>query len=438
MPKQNQAVEAKSDKRSWPKVKPTVVEEWTDDLAGLAKLPGGPIAAIGDGSIQAQAALLGDKRLQSVQRRTLAAQIGRAQGNRHLQRVIASVKGEAKTAPYPSHTSKPLTGSAGDTVMEKSARSARPAVVRKADAAEAIGEAVLEEGLGSSGPPTMAVGEPPPSDGRTSAVGGEFIEAQATRFGDEQPPSAQRRAPAAQIGRVGGNQYLQRVMVRMRGDEQAADANTVRDDGMIIQREARFLPPQREHTRPVRILFRQVPRPTQEDQVGTLIGQIEGDLGRLSSFVRDQILIGIRRDLQESLRTFLARTTATGDTLPDFEISLLWAEDRLSVREARLGRAAGESVAAAAAEQAGAAAPPEEQEAAPEVPAEAEPGPGAETGGEVTVPEERPSGPAMGLPVSPEALQGPPEQAPRGETIPPGMRRSHRMRRPQRRKRRGE
>lgn len=92
MAKQNQAAEAKSDKKSWAKVKPIVIEELTDDLAYLAQLPGGPIIAAGDGTIQAQAARLGDVRLQSAQRHALAAQIGRVQGNRHLQRVVASLK----------------------------------------------------------------------------------------------------------------------------------------------------------------------------------------------------------------------------------------------------------------------------------------------------------------------------------------------------------
>ena len=81
MAKQNQAAETKSDKKSRAKVKPIVIEELTDDLAGLAQLPGGPIAAAGDGTIQAQAGRLGDPRLQTAQRQALAAQIGRVQGN---------------------------------------------------------------------------------------------------------------------------------------------------------------------------------------------------------------------------------------------------------------------------------------------------------------------------------------------------------------------
>jgi hypothetical protein len=92
MAKQNQAAEAKSDKKNRPKVKPPVVEELTDELAGLAQLPGGPMAAAGDGTIEGQAARLRDSRLQTAQRQAMAAQIGRVQGNKHLQRVVASLK----------------------------------------------------------------------------------------------------------------------------------------------------------------------------------------------------------------------------------------------------------------------------------------------------------------------------------------------------------
>ena len=45
------------------------------------ELRGGPIAAAGDGTIQAQGGRLGDPRLQTAQRQALAAQIGRVQGN---------------------------------------------------------------------------------------------------------------------------------------------------------------------------------------------------------------------------------------------------------------------------------------------------------------------------------------------------------------------
>ncbi|MEW5958058.1 MAG: hypothetical protein AB1801_10065 [Chloroflexota bacterium] len=96
MPKQNRAAETKSDQKSRPKLKPSLVEELTDDVAGLAQLPGSPVAAVGDGTIQTQAAWLGNPRLQNTQRQAMAAQIGRVQGNGQLQRVVASMKGEGE------------------------------------------------------------------------------------------------------------------------------------------------------------------------------------------------------------------------------------------------------------------------------------------------------------------------------------------------------
>ncbi len=111
MAKQNQAAETKSDKKSQPRVESTVVEELTDDVADLARLPGGPIAAAGDGTIQAQAARLDDRRLQGAQRRALAARIGRAQGNRHLQRVVTALKPDEQEEPGSlSGTLEPIEG----------------------------------------------------------------------------------------------------------------------------------------------------------------------------------------------------------------------------------------------------------------------------------------------------------------------------------------
>ncbi len=92
MTKQNQAAETKSDKKRRPKVEPPVVEEQTGDVASLAQLLGGPMAAAGDGTMEGQVARLGDLRLQTAQRQAMATQIGRVQGNRHLQRVVASLK----------------------------------------------------------------------------------------------------------------------------------------------------------------------------------------------------------------------------------------------------------------------------------------------------------------------------------------------------------
>jgi peptidoglycan hydrolase-like protein with peptidoglycan-binding domain len=104
MSKQNRAAKAQLDKKVWPRFKQTVVEAWADDPAGLAQQPGGLIATAAVGTLQAQAARLGDARLQTVQRQTLAAQIGRVQGNQHLQKVVACLKRDERGAdPKPAH-----------------------------------------------------------------------------------------------------------------------------------------------------------------------------------------------------------------------------------------------------------------------------------------------------------------------------------------------
>lgn len=120
MATQSQTTEAKSGVRSKPKVKPAVVvEQLPDELAGLALVAGGPVAAGGADTIDAQAALLGDRRFQTAQRQALAAQIGRVQGNRHLQRVVASIQGRGKAAPYRLSASRASTGSVGGALMNR-------------------------------------------------------------------------------------------------------------------------------------------------------------------------------------------------------------------------------------------------------------------------------------------------------------------------------
>jgi hypothetical protein len=89
----------------------SMAAELADGQTGLAapsELPGGPIVAARDGTIPAQAARLGDPRLQTVQRQALAAQIGRVQGNRHLQRVVVSLKQDGNVAnPMFAHQRAP-------------------------------------------------------------------------------------------------------------------------------------------------------------------------------------------------------------------------------------------------------------------------------------------------------------------------------------------
>ncbi len=79
---------------------PAVVAEPAGNLAALFELPTGPVAAAGNSSIEAQADWLQAGRLQAAQRRALATQIGRVQGNQHLQRVIAPLKRDERTGQY--------------------------------------------------------------------------------------------------------------------------------------------------------------------------------------------------------------------------------------------------------------------------------------------------------------------------------------------------
>ena len=88
MTKQTQITETQSDKNKRPTGEPTL-PELGHDLADVNLVVGNLVAA-GDGS--AQIARLNDGRWLTAQRQALASQIGRVQGNRHLQRVMAPLK----------------------------------------------------------------------------------------------------------------------------------------------------------------------------------------------------------------------------------------------------------------------------------------------------------------------------------------------------------
>lgn len=78
-------------------------------------------AAYGD-SFYIQAARLDDPRLHTEQRQALATQIGRVQGNRHLQRVIASLPGDRAQGMQPEW--------AGNIPLKTSSTTAVPAIQR--------------------------------------------------------------------------------------------------------------------------------------------------------------------------------------------------------------------------------------------------------------------------------------------------------------------
>jgi outer membrane protein OmpA-like peptidoglycan-associated protein len=88
MSKQSQAIEAKA-KQNKQKSEPASIQERQGESMMVIDFPNGPIGAADQPFLQAQAERLGDARLQIAQRQALATQIGRVQGNRHIQRVMA-------------------------------------------------------------------------------------------------------------------------------------------------------------------------------------------------------------------------------------------------------------------------------------------------------------------------------------------------------------
>ena len=114
MSKQNQSAESQADKKNKRAAEPAVNQP-AHELANASLLPAGPLAAAGDGSIEDQAARLGDSRFLTAQRWAMATQIGRVQGNRHLQRVIASLQTVVmRTATSPDQLDEAQPGDAGE------------------------------------------------------------------------------------------------------------------------------------------------------------------------------------------------------------------------------------------------------------------------------------------------------------------------------------
>jgi hypothetical protein len=94
MAKQNQTLPAKPNPKSQAKVEAVVSPDRGADLAGLAKLSPYPVGTDGDDTKDRQAGWLGDARFQTVQRQMMAAQVGRVQGNHHLQMLMTSLNQE--------------------------------------------------------------------------------------------------------------------------------------------------------------------------------------------------------------------------------------------------------------------------------------------------------------------------------------------------------
>jgi hypothetical protein len=191
MTQQKQATVTKPDPKNRPKVEPAIVSDPMGEMMSGTQLPAGPLGAAGDGAVDAQAARLGDPRFQTVQRQVLAAQIGQLQGNHHLQMLMTSLNqgNGASNGPAPAHNGH---GAGNRVATKKSAQSTPAATGRKTDLVEATEAEVSAEGLGSSGPPTLAIAEPPPN-GKGANGTGYRVQRQAANM-VEQPGQADQTA----------------------------------------------------------------------------------------------------------------------------------------------------------------------------------------------------------------------------------------------------
>ncbi len=116
---QKQEAENKNQKStSKPAVTPALVGNQTETA-----LPGA-----GADSIQAQAAQLGDGRLATAQRQSMAASIGRTQGNQHVQRLVRAMRSEQK--PGEEDQAAATSGGRG---LPKISRSPVPKISRWAE-----------------------------------------------------------------------------------------------------------------------------------------------------------------------------------------------------------------------------------------------------------------------------------------------------------------
>ena len=92
MPKENQAAKATSEKnRRQPKLKPVGAADLANQSLTLDHQLEGLIQARDDGAVEAQSTRLGHPHTLTAQRQNLASQIGRVQGNQHLQQVVAGM-----------------------------------------------------------------------------------------------------------------------------------------------------------------------------------------------------------------------------------------------------------------------------------------------------------------------------------------------------------
>ncbi len=131
MAEQKQKLAAQPEKKSPAKTPPVEMGlnvEQTVDVSGMAELNGKIVtAAAGEAELNAQAARLADRRLQTAQRRALAAYIERAQGNNHLTQVVQRMPFPTiqRQPPAPATTAAPAPSGTDPSTQGLSPEDAR-------------------------------------------------------------------------------------------------------------------------------------------------------------------------------------------------------------------------------------------------------------------------------------------------------------------------
>jgi hypothetical protein len=170
------------DHKNGHKLEPTSLIEKAGEYVGAAELPGGPLGANGDGSLDTQAERLADTRLQRAQRHILAVQIGQVHGNMHLQRVI-----QAATRRGSAYQNRSKSKGNGHT--------------QEISPAGEITDGL--DGSGAEGPLTFAGSGVPPNGNRTNGSGSHMhIQRQEDGGAEDHKPTKEERARALAAARA--------------------------------------------------------------------------------------------------------------------------------------------------------------------------------------------------------------------------------------------
>lgn len=204
------------------------------DVTGSQPAPStmlyGPHGLFSSGSSANQAARLQDPRLQTAQRQAMAVEMGRAQGNQHLKEVVASIRSEEKKAAS----------------IKKSTHRPQSVVAKKTDSPEITGPESYEEDWGGMGPPSIAVGEPPPPKGQNDGVKDQRSEPPA---GQAEKEGRQGVEAVLSIQPSYNNSYVPQMMPLIQKETQHQTVSSAEiqrqddDPAQVIATTAQWNPP---------------------------------------------------------------------------------------------------------------------------------------------------------------------------------------------------